>query len=103
MRQPLDEHDIEGLDSDEWIRLQRLRDQQEWEAMQRAIADAEEQEVCEKGVKCYKCGGCFIPEKKALDAWGNSGRDFDPTDWDCGCGDRTIIVPEDDELGEWPF
>ena len=34
-------------------------------------------------VKCYMCGKRFQPDPEQVTAWGNSGRDFDPTDWAC--------------------
>lgn len=34
-------------------------------------------------VKCFMCDAEFEPTKEQLDEWGNSGRPFDPTDWEC--------------------
>ena len=34
-------------------------------------------------VECFMCGGWFTPNKAQWDSWGNSDRDFDPTDWEC--------------------
>lgn len=34
-------------------------------------------------VQCYRCGIIFSPSVVALRAWAESGRPFDPTDWNC--------------------
>jgi hypothetical protein len=34
-------------------------------------------------VKCYQCGTEFQPPAEKLKAWAESGRSFDPTDWEC--------------------
>ena len=34
-------------------------------------------------VKCCVCEQLFEPPPDHLRAWGESGRDFDPTDWEC--------------------
>ena len=35
-------------------------------------------------VNCHLCNEPFQPDPEKVDAWGNSGRPFDPTDWECG-------------------
>jgi hypothetical protein len=37
----------------------------------------------EHGVPCHMCGEYFIPDPDDMQAWGESGRSFDPTDWTC--------------------
>ena len=34
-------------------------------------------------MKCYICGEEFVPDPVQVAEWGNSGRDFEPTDWEC--------------------
>lgn len=34
-------------------------------------------------VECYLCGETFEPSPERVKAWAESGRDFDPTDWEC--------------------
>jgi len=33
---------------------------------------------------CYKCNRNYTPPPAQMKAWAESGRDFDPTDWECG-------------------
>jgi rubredoxin len=34
-------------------------------------------------IECYVCGHSFAPTDEQLEAWVNSGRNWDPTDWEC--------------------
>lgn len=34
-------------------------------------------------VKCYQCGIEFEPEPQRLKEWAESGKNFEPTDWEC--------------------
>ena len=34
-------------------------------------------------VECFMCGAKFEPRPEKLKEWAESGRDFDPTDWEC--------------------
>lgn len=34
-------------------------------------------------VNCHLCLQPFEPDPDLVRAWGNSGRSFDPTDWEC--------------------
>lgn len=33
---------------------------------------------------CWMCGLEFEPDPERMRAWAESGRTFDPTDWECG-------------------
>lgn len=44
-------------------------------------------------MECYICGKLFDPDPERVKAWGESGEDFEPTDWEC---------PDCDAL-EWQF
>ena len=35
------------------------------------------------GVPCYKCGIEYQPTAEAMRVWAESGRQFEPTDWEC--------------------
>ena len=34
-------------------------------------------------VNCHLCNEPFEADPEQVDAWGNSGQPFDPTDWEC--------------------
>jgi hypothetical protein len=34
-------------------------------------------------VECYQCGQMFEPDPAKVNAWAESGADFEPTDWEC--------------------
>ena len=58
------------------------------------LIDTEEPQCGLQGkVKCYMCGRYFTPDPEKFNAWGNSGKDFDPTDWECGCADMDQELP----------
>lgn len=33
---------------------------------------------------CYVCEQLFVPDANQMKAWAESGRPFDPLDWECG-------------------
>jgi len=35
-------------------------------------------------VRCCRCDGWYVPNPESVKAWAESGRPFDPTDWECG-------------------
>lgn len=35
--------------------------------------------------ECYICGTTFVADPAKMKAWAESGRDYDPTDWECEC------------------
>ncbi len=46
-------------------------------------------------VTCFMCGAKFEPRPEKLKEWAESGRDFDPTDWECKtCYSLTPLAPD---------
>lgn len=46
-------------------------------------------------MRCYQCGVEFEPSPAALRRWAESGRPFDPTDWECeACRRAEAEIPE---------
>ena len=46
-------------------------------------------------VECFMCGAKFEPRPEKLKEWAESGRDFDPTDWECkSCYSLTPLAPD---------
>lgn len=45
-------------------------------------------------IECYLCGEMFEPSPEKIKAWAESGRDFDPTDWECGQCDEDPDQPD---------
>lgn len=42
-------------------------------------------------VTCWMCGKEFEPDRERLRLWAESGRNFDPTDWECStCSSLTL-------------
>jgi hypothetical protein len=42
-------------------------------------------------VTCWMCGKEFEPDRERLREWAESGRNFDPTDWECSaCSNLTL-------------
>lgn len=54
---------------------------------------------------CVHCGELYTPDKEQVDEWANSGRAYDPTDWECpDCLAALDAYYEDlveDENAEW--
>lgn len=36
-----------------------------------------------KMVQCWQCENMFEPDKEAVKNWAQSGKAFEPTDWEC--------------------
>ena len=42
-------------------------------------------------IPCWMCGKEFEPDREKLREWAESGRNFDPTDWECSfCSSLTL-------------
>lgn len=59
-----------------------------------------------KGISCWICGEIFQPDPEQLRVWAESGKPFDPTDWECSghvhvYEDQLLELDENDE--EFPF
>ena len=75
-------HILIGCPARDLVREEEAVMHTDFEQMDREVR--QEMVRCECGaIKCYKCGREFVPDRAKLDAWANSGRPFDPTDWEC--------------------
>lgn len=46
-------------------------------------------------MRCYQCDTEFYPDPATLRRWAESGRPFDPTDWECeACRRAEATLPE---------
>jgi len=49
-------------------------------------------------VPCYMCGRQFQPDPVKMQEWGNSGRPYEPTDWECPvCWQASLEEAKDSE------
>lgn len=54
-------------------------------------------------VTCYVCGCEFEPTAEEMRAWAESGRNFDPTDWECPhCFEHSTNIIFAEPPSEWP-
>lgn len=51
-------------------------------------------------VECWICGEKFEPDPEKIKAWGESGEDFEPTDWEC-CGCIMGDLDDDEMVGDF--
>lgn len=55
-------------------------------------------------VECYRCGELFTPDPATVQAWAESDRDWEPTDWECpACLDAEDADLDQREDWWWPI
>ena len=53
-------------------------------------------------VPCFICDELFTPSTEQYNEWGNSGRSFDPTDWECpDCRKLIDKLGQEQLMQEW--